>query len=317
METTMNELLKKLLENEVLAEDTKAELTAAFESFEAELTETVRAETEATVKAELTEQWVKDREVLVEAIDSKVGEFLDRELGELKEDVSRFRDLEAEYAKKLVEQRAIMAEELKDDMSTLIDQIDQFLGERIEAEFNELKEDIDEFKKLQFGRKIFEAFAGEFNVNFVDEDSLQSQVQELSAKLEESEAKLSESAESNAKLTRDAKVKQLLAPLNEFQSEVMSNILDTTPTEKLDETFNKFVGRIVEESSQTPEKENDTVLAEAAEKQQLDESAESVEAAVVVKNGDAEVTTAEAVEAQAVQLSESDMLSLKRLSGIL
>ena len=124
----MNELLKKLLENEVLAEDTKAELTAAFESFEAELTETVRAETEATVKAELTEQWVKDREVLVEAIDSKVGEFLDRELGELKEDVSRFRDLEAEYAKKLVEQRAIMAEELKDDMSTLIDQIDQFLG---------------------------------------------------------------------------------------------------------------------------------------------------------------------------------------------
>jgi hypothetical protein len=317
METTMNELLKKLLENEVLAEDTKAELTAAFESFEAELTETVRAETEATVKAELTEQWVKDREVLVEAIDSKVGEFLDRELGELKEDVSRFRDLEAEYAKKLVEQRAIMAEELKDDMSTLIDQIDQFLGERIEAEFNELKEDIDEFKKLQFGRKIFEAFAGEFNVNFVDEDSLQSQVQELSAKLEESEAKLSESVESNAKLTRDAKVKQLLAPLNEFQSEVMSNILDTTPTEKLDETFNKFVGRIVEESSQTPEKENDTVLAEAAEKQQLDESAESVEAAVVVKNGDAEVTTAEAVEAQAVQLSESDMLSLKRLSGIL
>lgn len=310
----MNELLKKLLENEVLAEDTKAELTAAFESFEAELTETVRAETEVTVKAELTEQWVKDREVLVEAIDSKVGEFLDRELGELKEDVSRFRDLEAEYAKKLVEQRAIMAEELKDDMSTLIDQIDQFLGERIEAEFNELKEDIDEFKKLQFGRKIFEAFAGEFNVNFVDEDSLQSQVQELSAKLEESEAKLSESVESNAKLTRDAKVKQLLAPLNEFQSEVMSNILDTTPTEKLDETFNKFVGRIVEESSQTPEKENDTVLAEAAEKQQL---GESTEAAVVVKNGDAEVTTAEAVEAQAVQLSESDMLSLKRLSGIL
>lgn len=313
----MNELLKKLLENEVLAEDTKVELTAAFESFEAELTETVRAETEATVKAELTEQWVKDREVLVEAIDSKVGEFLDRELGELKEDVSRFRDLEAEYAKKLVEQRAIMAEELKDDMSTLIDQIDQFLGERIEAEFNELKEDIDEFKKLQFGRKIFEAFAGEFNVNFVDEDSLQSQVQELSAKLDESEAKLSESVESNAKLTRDAKVKQLLAPLNEFQSEVMSNILDTTPTEKLDETFNKFVGRIVEESSQTPEKENDTVLAEAAEKQQLDESAKPAEAAVVVKNGDAEVTTAEAVEAQAVQLSESEMLSLKRLSGIL
>ena len=313
----MNELLKKLLENEVLAEDTKAELTAAFESFESELTESVRAETEATVKAELTEQWVKDREVLVEAIDSKVGEFLDRELGELKEDVSRFRDLEAEYAKKLVEQRAIMAEELKDDMSTLIDQIDQFLGERIEAEFNELKEDIDEFKKLQFGRKIFESFAKEFNANFVDEDSLQSQVQELSAKLEESEAKLSESVDSNAKLTRDAKVTQLLAPLNEFQSEVMSNILDTTPTEKLDETFNKFVGRIVEESSQTPEKENETVLAEAAEKQPLEESAKPAEAEVVVKNGDAEETSAEAVEAQAVQLSESEMLSLKRLSGIL
>lgn len=316
METTMNELLKKLLENEVLAEDTKAELTAAFESFEAELTESVRAETEVQVKAELTEQWVKDREVLVEAIDSKVGEFLDRELGELKEDVSRFRDLEAEYAKKLVEQRAIMAEELKDDMSTLIDQIDQFLGERIEAEFNELKEDIDEFKKLQFGRKIFESFATEFNVNFVDEDSLQSQVQELTAKLEESETKLSESVETTAKLSRDAKVNELLAPLNEYQREVMSNILDTTPTEKLDERFTQFVGRIVEESSQTPEKENETVLAEAAEKQQIDESAKPAEATVVVKEGNAEENTAEQVEAQVSQLTESDMLSLKRLSGI-
>ncbi|MFY0655435.1 MAG: hypothetical protein JXR12_01525 [Neptunomonas phycophila] len=312
----MNELLKKLLENEVLAEDTKAELTAAFESFEAELTESVRAETEVQVKAELTEQWVKDREVLVEAIDSKVGEFLDRELGELKEDVSRFRDLEAEYAKKLVEQRAIMAEELKDDMSTLIDQIDQFLGERIEAEFNELKEDIDEFKKLQFGRKIFESFATEFNVNFVDEDSLQSQVQELTAKLEESENKLSESVETTAKLSRDAKVNELLAPLNEYQREVMSNILDTTPTEKLDERFTQFVGRIVEESSQTPEKENETVLAEAAEKQQIDESAKPAEATVVVKEGNAEENTAEQVEAQVSQLTESDMLSLKRLSGI-
>lgn len=310
----MNELLKKLLENEVLADNTKAELKVAFESFQTELEESIRAETETKVKAELTEQWVRDREVLVEAIDSKVGEFLDRELGELQEDVSRFRDLEAEYATKLVEQRAIMAEELKGDMSTLIDQIDQFLGERIEAEFNELKEDIDEFKKLQFGRKIFEAFANEFNVNFVDEDSLQSQVHELSAKLEETESKLNESADVNAKLARDAKVAELLAPLNEFQSEVMSNILDTTPTEKLDETFTKFVGRIVEESStHTPEKENETVLAEGAGEQPK----AAKEAELVVKSGDAEVTTAEKVEAQVATLSESEVLSLKRLSGIL
>lgn len=308
----MNELLKKLLENEVLAEDTKAELTAAFETFEAELTESVRAEAEASVKAELTEQWVKDREVLVEAIDSKVGDFLDRELGELTEDVSRFRDLEAEYAKKLVEQRAIMAEELKGDMTTLIDQIDQFLGERIEAEFNELKEDIDEFKKLQFGRKIFESFAAEFNINFVDEDSLQSQVQELNAKLDESQSKLNETVETNAQLTRNVKVNELLAPLNEFQSEVMSNILQTTPTEKLDETYNKFVGRIVKESSHSPEKENDTVLAEAAEKQRLNESEGPK---VVVKNGDTGTSAVDNVEA--TQLSESEMLNLKRLSGIL
>lgn len=317
METTMNELLKKLLENEVLAEDTKAELEAAFESFQTELEKTVREDTEVTVRAELTEQWVKDRELLVEAIDSKVGEFLDRELSELKEDVSRFRDLEAEYATKLVEQRAIMAEELKGDMSTLVDQVDQFLGEQIEAEFNELKEDITEFKKLQFGRKIFEAFAGEFNVNFVDEDSLQSKVHELSAKLEETETKLSESAEATAKLTRDAKITGLLAPLNEFQSEVMSNILNTTATEKLDETFGKFVGRIVEESSKpTPEKENDSVLAEGLEDKQSEETAK-VENTVVLKNGDAETTVTEGVEATAEKLNETDLLSLKRLSGIL
>ena len=108
----MDELLQKLLEAEVLTEETKKELKTAFETKLNEAVEAAKAEAAADVRAELTEQWVNERDALVEAVDAKVGDYLDGEIEELKADIERFRDLEAEAAEKLVEAKALMAEEL-------------------------------------------------------------------------------------------------------------------------------------------------------------------------------------------------------------
>ena len=47
-----------------------------------------------TVTAELNEQWIAERDTLIEALDSKVSEFLSEELAELHTDIDSFRDLE-------------------------------------------------------------------------------------------------------------------------------------------------------------------------------------------------------------------------------
>ena len=79
----MDELLKKLLEAEVLTEETRAELHGAFQKQLDEAMASARAEATATVTAELNEQWINDREILIEALDSKVTEALTAELAEL------------------------------------------------------------------------------------------------------------------------------------------------------------------------------------------------------------------------------------------
>lgn len=183
----MEELLQKLLEAEVLSEDTKSELEKAFEAQLNEAISAAKEDAAADVRAELTEQWVKERDTLVEAIDSKVGEFLEEELAELKEDVERFRDLEAEYAEKIVEAKAAMGDELKADLKELVEKIDAFLEIRLAAEIEELQEDISEIRKNEFGRKIFEAFAREFTDNYADEDSAEASLRETQARLADAE----------------------------------------------------------------------------------------------------------------------------------
>jgi len=79
----------------------------------------VAIETACTVRAELTEQWIKERESLVEAIDAKVEEYLEGEMAELHEEIARFRDLGAEYAEALKEAKGEMRDELMEDLENL------------------------------------------------------------------------------------------------------------------------------------------------------------------------------------------------------
>lgn len=308
----MEELLKKLLEAEILTPETKEELSEAFTQHIDSVLAEAKAETEKEVRAELVEQWVRDRELLIDAIDTKVGGILESEIGELKEDVNKFRDLEAEYAEKIVEARASMAEELKDDMSKLVVHIDNFLEESLAAEFQELQEDIEEVKKNEFGRKIFEAYMNEFNTNFIDEESIQAKLHEANAKLEEVNNRLAEAEASKSKMVRESKMNDLLAPLNDYQREVMGTILETTATEKLESTYNQFLGRILKESVDHSSEKETEVLAESEKTEKSKTSLK--ESKVTVKTGDAAETPAEQLKESA--LSEADLHALRRMSGL-
>ena len=105
----MKEMLQKLLEAEILTPDTQAELLEAFESQLADAKAAAEAEVAADVRAELTEAFVAEKERLVEAVDAKLSEMFGSEVDELKEDFENFRDLEAEYAEKIVEAKAAMS----------------------------------------------------------------------------------------------------------------------------------------------------------------------------------------------------------------
>lgn len=306
----MNELLQKLLEADVLSEDTKSELEEAFKSQLNEAIAAAKDEAAADVRAELTEQWVQEKETLIEAIDTKVGEFLETEVDELKEDIERFRDLEAEYAQKLVEAKAAMADELKGDLAELVEKINSFLEIRLNAELEELREDIDVVRQNEFGRRIFEAFASEFTSNYADEESAETSFRETEERLADTETALEEAERKLAEMERKEKLSAVLSPLSGRQKEVMEAILKNVDTNNLEEAYNVFIGRVLRETSgdaADSEKEG-KVLAEGEKKE------EPVVTEGVAKTGDTEEVLTEDVTQQK---AEADKLAhLRRLAGI-
>lgn len=312
----MEELLQKLLESEVLTEDTQKELQEAFDAKINEAVEAAKAEAAADVRAELTEQWVNERDALIEAVDAKVGDFLDSELEELKTDIERFRDLEAEAAEKLVEAKALMAEELKSDLAELVEKLDSFLEIRLRAELEELSEDIERVKKDEFGRKIFEAVAAEFQANFADDESLEGTLRETEKRYQDTAEALEEAERKLAAMERAQKLDEVLAPLSGRQKEVMEAILKNVDTEQLEEGYKTFIGRVLKETEEDKSEKEDTVLAESASEDEEKELLENGE----VKTGDDEEQLAEneaTLSESEHKLSDEARKRLQRAAGIL
>jgi hypothetical protein len=308
----MEELLQKLLEAEILSAETKSELEDAFK---AQLDEAIAAAKEnaaADVRTQLTEQWVRERDALIEAIDTKVGDYLEGEIDELREDIDRFRDLEAEYAQKLVEEKAAMSAQLKADLAELVEKIDSFLEIRLAAEIEELREDINVVRRNDFGRRVFEAFAREFVDNYADEDSAAATLRETEERLVDTVALLEQKETQLLALQRKIKLDEVLAPLSGRQKEVMEAILRNVDTQNLEEGYKTFIGRVIRETtkdSAISEKEG-KVLAEGEKK------SDSFVTKGVIITGDKEEVINESVSSEDAAAAARRKEYIQKLAGI-
>lgn len=310
----MEEILKKLLESEMLSEDTRSEITEQFQTFVAAQITEQRQLIEQEVRTELTqslsEQWVQERDALIESLDMKTDEILRAELDELKEDISSFRDLEVEYAEKLVAQKQELAESLQGNISTLAEMLDEFVHLKLSEELEELQQDITETKKLAFGKKMFESFVREYQMNFVDHSDVEKQLAESAKAVETVKGQLAESKKALDVAVRTAKLTELLSNVTGKNRDVMETILNTLPTDKLEEGYGKFIGRVLKESATTPTAKETEVLAEGAKPQSTAKPA-------VVKTGDTQPTAAELFEnQQTAPVVNHDLEKLKRWAGV-
>jgi len=304
----MEELLQQLLEAEVLSEDTKTELETAFTTKLDEAIASAKTDAENDVKATLSEQWIVERDALVEAVDSKVTQFLTDEMSELREDINRFRDLEADYAEKLVEAKAQMSDELKSDLGELVEKLDSFLEIRLNSELVELREDLEAQKQNTFGRKIFEAMQEEYSSNYAKEDDLSDTLNETQKRLKDAEKSLSLSEGKFGKLERTMKLEKVLKPLNGRQYEVMEAILGNVDTSQLEEGYETFIGRVLKEADETPIVE--TTLTEKVAAPKAKTKGKVVETVEITGNKKVKI------EDDGSQLSESAIADLRRIAGM-
>ena len=127
-------------------------------------------------------------------------------------------------------------------------------------ELSQLKEDVEQARKNDFGRKLFEAFSQEYSASYLNEKSEIGRLTKLmnikDKQLDESKSavvkakKLIESQQKEHKRLlieskRNSIVAELIDPLNPEQKSVMRDLLESVQTDRLKAAFDRYLPTLI------------------------------------------------------------------------
>ena len=323
----MLDALKTLFENNVISEEIKESIEAAWEQRISENREQVAQ----SLREEFAQKYEHDKSTMVEAVDRMLAEQLSAELVEFADDRRQLAEMKVKYARAMKQNAGLMNEfvkrqlvaevrELHEDqvaMASKFGKLEEFVVEALAQEITEffkdkqdlaetkvrliregrkeiqkvkeafvqraakmvesvvdtnlrseitsLKEDIEAARRADFGRKLFEAFAAEYQTSYLNEKSETAKllkvidmkdlaIQEAANAvvkaeqiLESKEAEIVDLKESQ---TRKEIMGELLAPLNKEQREIMSELMESVKTTKLNESFDKYLPAVLNGKTQ-------------------------------------------------------------------
>jgi len=207
-------------------------------------------------------------------LENFIVDALAKEIAEFHEDK---KDLAETKVKLVREAKNKFAEVKKDFIAKGADKVSSIVENTLKSEIATLKDDIEEARKNDFGRKMFEAFASEYATSHLNENSevkkLMNVVSAKDKQLAEAKAfavKAKNLAESNANevkrmaqiAERKDKIDVLLSPLNRGQKEIMTDLLESVQTNRLQSAFDKYLPAVID--GKTPAKQK-AVITEGKE----------------------------------------------------
>ena len=334
----MLDALKTLFEGNVISEEVKQSIEAAWET---RINEN-RMQATQQLREEFAQKYEHDKAIMVEAVEKMLTDQLHSEISEFAEDRKELAEMKIKYAKKMTESAKVMksfitrqlAEEVKElhedqkqmagkfgvlenfIVEALAQEITEFYKDKQEltetkvkllregrqeikkvkeqfvqraakmvesvvntglrSEITSLKEDIEAARKQEFGRKLFEAFAAEYQTSYLSEKSETAKLlkvidmkdlamQEAAQAVVKAELML-ESKQAEIVALQEAQqrkdvMNELLSPLNSEQKAIMSELLESVKTVKLTESFNKYLPAVISGNTQKPKQK----LVEATE----------------------------------------------------
>ena len=334
----MLDALKQLFENNVISEEIKESIEAAFESRINE----ARSEVAVQLREEFAQKYEHDKNAMIDAVDRMISEQLSTELVEFADDRRQLAEMKVKYAQKMKADTSVMKEfvtrqlaaevaELHEDqvvmankfgtlesfvVEALAQEITEFykdkqdlaetkvrlvregrqeikkvkeafvqraaqmvegvVSQNLRSEITALKEDIEAARRADFGRKLFEAFATEYQTSYLSEKSETAKllkvidlkdlaIKEAAQAVVQAEQIL-ESKQAEVRALKEAQerkeiISDLIAPLNKEQREIMNELMESVKTTKLQESFDKYLPAVM--AGQAPQKKQ--ALVEAKE----------------------------------------------------
>jgi hypothetical protein len=207
----------------------------------------------------------KLEQFVVEALAQEITEFFKdkQDLAETKVKLIREGRQEIKKVKEAFVQRA----------ATMVESV---VTQNLTSEITSLREDIEAARRSDFGRKLFEAFASEYQASYLNEKSetakllkvidmkdlaIQEAAQAVVKAEQLLESKQTEIRALKESQTRKEIMSELLAPLNKEQREIMGELMESVKTEKLNESFDKYLPSVI--GGKAPQKKQ--ALVEAKE----------------------------------------------------
>ena len=285
-------------------ENDKGQIVEAMDTM---LTDRITAEIEELKadRAALAEQTVAYKtniEKHTSLVDKFVAEQLAKEVKELHADRTDLKNNFAKLENFVVKQLAKELTEFENDKKAVVEQkvklvaegkkmiaeakqrfvskaaevVEKTVETSLRSELSQLKDDIKVAKENNFGRKVFEAFAGEYMSSHLAEGTevrkLQNKLETVTANTTEAESKLKEKdAEIEAvqmklriaedKNVREKALTELTANLSKDKRRVMNELLESVQTSDLKKQFNKYLPAVLNESA--PAESNRTIVTES------------------------------------------------------
>jgi hypothetical protein len=206
-------------------------------------------------------------------LENFIVDALAKEIAEFHEDK---KDLAETKVKLIKEAKNKFAEVKQTFIAKSAEKVSAIVESTLKGEIGQLKEDIEEARRNDFGRKLFEAFASEYATSHLNENSETAKLMQVVALKDKqlAEAKafatkakvLAESKDHEIKritaiAERKNRLNELLAPLSKGQREIMTDLLESVQTDRLQKSFDKYLPSVID--GNTPAKK--AVLSEAKE----------------------------------------------------
>jgi hypothetical protein len=223
------------------------------------------AKLESFILSKLTEELKElhiDRKGVHENF-KKMEEFV---VGALAKEIKEFH----EDKKGVVETKVKLVAEAKKQMAKMKEAfitksakvVESAVNKKLAEELKSLKEDITSAREINFGKKIFEAFASEYQASYLNEKSetskLMKVVDETTLKLKDAEKSIEEKkavieskeqeiARAKDLMERKETMGELLKPLSKEKADVMSQLLESVQTGKLKSAYDKYLPAVMDD----------------------------------------------------------------------
>lgn len=198
---------------------------------------------------QMADKFIKLEQFVIEALAQEIAEFYTdkRELAESK--VRLIREGRTAFAK-------VKEQFIKRAAGLVESAVEQTLNNEIK----QLREDIEAARRNDFGRKLFEAFASEYQTSYLNEKSETNKLLKVINLKEKAIAEARQSALSAKRLveSKEQKIKalmeskerqevmsELIAPLAREQKVIMKELLESVQTAKLRSSFEKYLPAVV------------------------------------------------------------------------